>query len=614
MQRNRKFLSLLAVAGLAAGVLASVGSGPAGAAGTTTIYVPKSACAAARPGHLSCFAQKLVRETVPTTAARTALAGGVAETKPAFGNGPVGGYSPAELAKAYGFDPNAATTQTVAIVDAFADPSVVDDLNAFDSHYRITPPGASSFAETSASFRVLNQSGGTDLSAVKSDLGWAGEITLDVDAVRGLCHKCKIVLIEANTNDNANLGAAVNTAVSLGAKIVSNSYGGPETDPENTPAVKADYDHHGVAILASSGDDGWYGWDVSNAGCPGACTTAPTDDVPSTPASYNTVVGVGGTALHVNPDGTRANEEVWNDNGPADIYGYNLGAAMGAAGSGCSTTIAPKLWQAKVAKYATLGCGASLRNGVDVAAIADPFTGFDTFETTLGWCPSGGTDGTGNNTCPSGDPQWETFGGTSLASPVVAAMWALAGGPGGVTYPSLSLYGHFKSTAGSTYDVTVGGTGDCDTATPGFCAGGGNPNNFIPGQDLDCGWSTTDLTDTTYLANRFQCYAQPGYDGVSGVGTPKGLTVFKAMNPTAKISFSGTIKHGVSKSFSGGGSTDPFPGGSISSYAWNWGDGHTSTGKNVSHTYGSKGSRTITLKVTDNYGRSNTKKITVTVT
>jgi PKD repeat protein len=256
-----------------------------------------------------------------------------------------------------------------------------------------------------------------------------------------------------------------------------------------------------------------------------------------------------------------------------------------------------------------------MRSSVDVAAIADPYTGYDIYETTLSWCTSGGTDGNGNH-CPTSDPLWQTFGGTSLASPVIGAMWALAGGPGGVTYPSLSLYGHFKSDSSHpTYDVTVGGTGLCDWATPGFCTNNSNtnPNGWVAGQDVDCGWSTTNTSDPTYLTNRYQCYARPGYDGVSGVGTPKGLNAFKPMNPTAKISFSGTITHGVSKTFSGGNSTDPFPGGSITSYAWNWGDGHTSTGKVVSHTYSTKGTRTITLKVTDNYGRSNTKTITVTV-
>jgi hypothetical protein len=340
----------------------------------------------------------------------------------------------------------------------------------------------------------------------------------------------------------------------------------------------------------------------------------PTDDVPSTPAAYNTVIGVGGTALHLNPDATRASEEVWNENGQGDIWGFNLGAELGAAGSGCSLVFNARAWQTHVAGYTGLGCGSTRRSTVDIAAIADPYTGYDIFETTASWCPSGSNDGNGN-ACPNSDPEWQTLGGTSLASPVIGAMWGLAGGPGSVTYPSLSLYGHFKGDSSHPlYDVTVGGTGMCDWATPGFCTGGSNPNGWVSGQHIDCGWSTTNTSDPTYLANRFQCYARPGYDGVAGVGTPKGLNAFKAMNPKANIKSPGTVTHGVTHTFSASGSSDPFPGGHLT-FVWNWGDGHstTTTSLTAGHKYASAHTRTITLTVTDNYGRTGSKSLTITV-
>ena len=78
-----------------------------------------------------------------------------------------------------------------------------------------------------------------------------------------------------------------------------------------------------------------------------------------------------------------------------------------------------------------------------MAAVADPFTGFDIYE-TFGWC--GGCE-------PDG---WATFGGTSLSSPVVAGLWGLAGGPQkGVGSPAKTLYANFKKHKG-TYDVTTG--------------------------------------------------------------------------------------------------------------------------------------------------------------
>lgn len=572
----------------AAAVVALAVPGAAGATPKTTIQLGQRVCAAARPGHMSCLAMRLVTKQVSAEQAKNLEAAGVARpatAHPDVSFGPAGGYSPGQLATAYGVNPGASTSQTVAIVDAFNDPTVLGDLNHFDSQYGLPQ-------ETTSSFKVVNQTGGSSLPA--NNAGWAGEITLDVQTVRGLCHKCKILLVEAKNSSSANLGAAVNYAAAH-AKIVSNSYGGPETDPEDTNAVKADYNHPGVAILASTGDDGWYDWDNFNAG-------GSSDNVPSTPASYNTVVGVGGTTLNVNPNSTRASESVWNDNGPYDDYGLPMSSAMGASGSGCSTIYNAQQWQQKVAGYGTLGCGSTKRNGVDIAAEADYFTGIDIFESY------------GHPTPVCSGPCWYTIGGTSLASPLIAALWGLAGGPAGVKYPALTLYGHYKSDRSHLYDVTVGGTGLCDLYSPVACWLNTNPNT-LGGGLLDCAWGAS---GSAVKPNHAQCYAQPGYDGVSGVGTPKGTNPFKPLSPTAVISAPSSITHGQSASFSGSKSSSPFPGGSITSYTWNWGDGHSSSGQTVSHTYAAKGTYNVTLTVADTYtsqnnGRVGHKTITVTV-
>ena len=571
--------------------------------GTTTVQLPQRLCAAAAPGTSSCLAIRLVTRQVSSSAAKQLRAAGLA--RPAVvssvASGPAGGYSPAQLATAYGVNPATATSQTVAIVDAFRDPSVTADLNAFDAQYGLP-------AETSTSFKVVSQTGGS-VSGITTDVGWAGEITLDVEAVRGLCHACKILLVEANSNSNDDLGAAVDEAVSLGAMIVSNSYGGTEFSPD---PQASDYDHPGVAILASTGDDGWYDWDFLNLGFA-------SDGAPQIPASYSTVVGVGGTTLNLNPNGTRASETVWNDNGPFDAVGnafaLTYGITGGAAGSGCSSIYNAQVWQKNVSGYSTLGCGATLRNGVDVAADADYFTGFDMYETTS-WCS--GTDGNGN-TCPSSDPGWVTIGGTSLASPLVAAMWGLAGGPGGVNSPAMTLYGHFHTTPSQLYDVTVGGTGACDNTDPVPCGnffGVPNPNTFGAGL-IDCQWGAS---GTAVLPNKYQCNAEPGYDGVSGVGTPNGISPFQPISPSAVIQSPGTLTVGVSHNFSASGSSAPFPGDSITQYKWTWGDGTTTTTAAVtaSHTYTSVGTKTVTLTVTDsdsslNGGRTGSKSIQVSV-
>jgi hypothetical protein len=560
------------------------------AAPTVTRWVAVPVCAKPRPAHASCFAMRLVARQVAAGGAGAAAAQRAATSLPDFLTGPGGGYTPADLASAYGVNPDTATTQTVAIVDAFRNPLVAVELAAFDVQYGLP-------AETGTSFKVVNQAGGSDVSAVPTDVGWAGEIALDVQTVRGLCHKCKIVLVEANSSSFDDLATAVNTAATtVGATIVSNSYGGNES--AMPPADVTKYDHPGVAIIASTGDDGWYGWDKVNPTHSGTG-----QQMSQVPASLNTVVGVAGTSLYLNSDATRAAETVWNNNGPHDYDGWLLNDT-GASGGGCSQQFNAQNWQKNVAGYGTLGCATNRRSSTDIAAIADPFTGYDIF-LSFGQV----------------SPGWFTYGGTSLAAPVVAALWGLAGGPGGVAYPALSLYGHFKSDATKhLYDVTLGGTGSCNTSTLASCAywwttsPTGNPNLTGLGP-LDCAWDSSTLDPATPLANRYQCYAQKGYDGVSGVGTPIGTTPFTPMNPTAAIASPGTVTHGVAKSFSGAGSTDPFPGGSIATYKWTWGDGQTTTSASptANHTYAAAGARTVKLTVTDNYGRNGSKSISITV-
>jgi subtilase family serine protease len=404
--------------------------------------------------------------------------------------GPAGGYTPAQLAKAYGVNAGGSTSITVGIVDAFDDPTAKADLNHFDAQYGLP-------AETSSSFKKVSQTGSTT-SLPTVDTGWAGEITLDLDAVRGLCHKCKIVLVEANSSSFSDLSTAVNQAVAQGAKVISNSYGGAESGPSST--LEARYNHKGVVITASTGDDGYFGWDHQND----AGTSPGVANIPST---LNTVVAVGGTSLQLNDNGTRSSEAVWNENGHLDVTGNNLSAAMGATGGGCSTLYNAQSWQANVANYANTGCG-SKRLAADISALADPYTGYDIYGTT-------------------GLTGWATFGGTSLSSPLIAAMFALAGGAHGVDYPSQTIYKNFKSTPKDFYDVTEGGNGFCGGSSPASCkaifTGNVGPNNFF-GVQVDCGFKGT----TSTLTNKTRaCDAATGYDGPTGVGTPKGVAGLK---------------------------------------------------------------------------------------
>ena len=461
---------------------------------SVTVWKAVRMCAPATATRMSCHGMRLVPRQVAVTRYSSARA------RAAVASGAAGGYSPGQLAKAYHVNPwsTAARGITVGIVDAYNSPSVQSDLNKFDAHYGLP-------AENATSFRIVNQRGATSLP--KADPGWAGEITLDVEAVRGLCHRCRIVLVEADSDSPGNLAKATDQAVTQGASLVSMSFGGPENRSNATLA--AAYNHPKVAMIAATGDDGYHRWDNINA-------RQAVSNKSEVPASYKTVIGVGGTSLYLNSDGTRSTEQVWNSNGPSDFDGnstFGFGSALGAAGSGCSTRNAAQPWQRSVAGYRSLGCASGMRSEVDIAMVADPFTGYDIYEKY-----------------PYRSGAWGTAGGTSLAAPLIAAMWATAGGPGGVRYPAKSLYQHFKRTPHSVFDISTGGTGFCSTSTPTYCkhVWGRNPNTRRAGARIDCGFPAYGV-NAAPLANRYQCYARKGYDGPTGVGVPNGAAVFKPM-------------------------------------------------------------------------------------
>jgi hypothetical protein len=191
------------------------------------------------------------------------------------------------------------------------------------------------------------------------------------------------------------------------------------------------------------------------------------------------VVAVGGTSLTVGEHGEWLGEEVWNDR-------------EGAGGGGCSAIGLAPAWQPLAAGWAAVGCGEA-RASADVSADADPATGVAVYDSV----PE-----------KSGEepPEWIQVGGTSVASPIIASAFALAGGAQGVAYPAATLYAHAGTAA--LHDITAGGSGECD----GVYTRGCNGSLQSP---LDCG----------PLASI--CNAAPGYDGPTGVGTPIGLEAFK---------------------------------------------------------------------------------------
>jgi hypothetical protein len=363
----------------------------------------KRLCAPAGPGQASCFAH-----------VRTDEAGNIVAN-----NNPAGaqGFGPADLAAAYSIPTAIPSNATIAIVDAYDYPNALADVSTYRSNYGLP-------ALCSGCFTRVGQTG-TSTFPTQTDAGWQGEMALDLDMASAACPSCKILLVEANSTSTPDLFGAIDTAVRLGATVVSNSWGGGPED-------EVDLNHPGVAIFASSGDGG-YGVQY--------------------PAGSPFVTAVGGTSLTVNTGTTRGwSETVWS-----------------GAGSGCTSNTKPS-WQKDT------GCAG--RTIADVSAVADPDTGVAVYD--------------------SGRGGWIVLGGTSVASPLVAGIYALTSNGTATGQLSYVLPSEFN-------DVVSGSNGSCGT----------------------------------YL-----CNGGPGYDGPTGNGTPNGRKMLPAVtgiSPTSGPNVGGTV-------------------------------------------------------------------------
>ena len=486
--RTRDIPALLA--GAAAAALLAL---PASAAGQVTPlpasdYGVKAACNHVAAGHAGCMALQLVPLTAAAKAHSHPL--GVVRANLAPAPSPAAGsfgLRPSDVHTAYQLPTTAASAQTVAIVDAFNNPTVESDLQAYSEEFGlpscthgggclsvVNEEGASSplpYPKTLTELETGLAGSGVERAQAEEAAGWGLEISLDIDAVHATCQSCHIELVEAASSGVEDLERAEQTAVESGAGEVTNSWGGPELGM--TPALESTspFNHPGTVITASAGDDGYLSWDAERAGERGYANF---------PASSPHVVSVGGTRLSLGAGSVWNGETVWN--------------GSGAGGGGCSIVFTAPAWQQAVSDWSSVGCAAK-RAVADVSADADPYTGLAVHDTS----PE----------CP-GTEHWCTIGGTSLASPMVAAVFALAGGAGGVSYPAHTLYANAAAGHGAMHDVTTGSNGECTfphskTGLSGCTAAE---------EGADC-------------SSHLICMAATGYDGPSGLGTPNGVEAFQ---------------------------------------------------------------------------------------
>ncbi|HET9102844.1 MAG TPA: S53 family peptidase [Solirubrobacteraceae bacterium] len=434
---RRTFLVLLGVL-----VVGALGAG-------TALATPGLGAAPRLPLHggvsvdLACSNPANAGRTGSVLGAANATAGGqlrcfsralgkAGEKGPLIMAGPTG-LGPAQIQSAYKLAGLNASGRTVAIVDAYNDPKAASDLATYRNAY-----GLPACTVSNGCFEQINQNGATS-PLPSGDYGWAEEISLDLDAVSAACPTCHILLVSAKSASTSDLATAVNTAAKQpGVAAISNSYGGSEASSETS--TDSAYNHPGIAVTASSGDSG-YGVEY--------------------PAASRYVTAVGGTTLSQASGTSRG----WTE------------TAWSGAGSGCSAYEAKPAWQTDT--------GCAKRTVADVSADADPNSGLGVYDTYNQCGSSSFCDYLIEVGAVQGLDGWAQVGGTSLSSPLVASVYALAGNSASTSYGSYP-YSH----PSSLFDVTSGSN------------------------------STTGCTPS-YL-----CTAGAGYDGPTGLGTPNGTGAF----------------------------------------------------------------------------------------
>lgn len=352
-------------------------------------------------------------------------------------------FTPAQVAHAYGFDQIAfinssgqsvkgdGSGQTIAIVDAYDDPNVATDLAIFDNAYGLSNNDA-------AGAFVLTKATPQGTPAV--DGGWSQEISLDVQWAHAIAPKAHILLVEALNSSLNNLLSAVDYArKQAGVVAVSMSWGAGEFSSEST------YDSHfttpskhpGVTFIASSGDTGaqtiW-------------------------PAVSPNVVGVGGTSLYLNTDGSYGSESAWS-----------------GSGGGISAYESKPAYQSSVTQSSTK------RTSPDISYDADPYTGFPVYDSVnnYGWMQFGGTS--------AGAPQWAALVAIADQGRALAGKTSLDGA-------SQALPAIYAMNTANFHDITTGTTGFAATAGYDLATGRGTPLANIVVKDLVAAGSSSTST------------------------------------------------------------------------------------------------------------------------
>jgi subtilase family serine protease len=439
-------------------------------------------------------------------------------------NLPSCGYDAAEIQKAYGLDKVYkagwdGTGQTIVIVDAFGSNTIVDDANLF-SELNGLP------ALTPSNFQIFTPNGSATCTATNGCIAgnWQFETTLDVEWAHAIAPGAKIVLVLAANNSFSNLDIANLFAIEneLGS-VLSNSFGISEAalvalDPSELTVENGISEIAaalGISQQISSGDSG----DLlaSNQADFGINSVSVLANAASPFAT-----GVGGTSTFLDSKNNIKLQTGWGLNfariaeptpNPPTIPPLLFGFQSGSGGGTSAVFAKPKFQKSLKGKF---------RQVPDIAMNADPETGNEIIVTP---------------TSVPGDDQFvEVFGGTSLACPMFSAYWAIAnqaagGGPIGEAAPIL-----YALPASAITDVNLTPV-DTLLNVSGLII---DPPNFPTFESP--AFLAQPLENTTlFVSALFQSSSStrwdvftfgtdsslvtgPGWDNVTGLGTPNGLT------------------------------------------------------------------------------------------
>ncbi|MGV9990218.1 S53 family peptidase [Streptomyces sp. NPDC003374] len=399
----------------------------------------------------------------------------------------VQGYTGKQLRAAYGAGGYTGKGVRIAITDAYASPTI-----AFDAQTYAKKHGDQAW-KTGQLRQVLpkNYTRTEECGAA----GWYGEETLDVEAVHAVAPDASVTYVGgASCYDDDLLDSLSKIVDNHLADIVSNSWG--DIEANQTPDLAAAYDQvfqfgavEGIGFYFSSGDNGD---EVANTG------TKQVD----TPANSAWVTAVGGTSLAVGKGDTYLWETGWGtEKATLSADGKSWtgfpGAFTSGAGGGTSRTVPQPFYQRNVVPKALATANNAAGNRVvpDIAAIADPNTGFKVGQT---------------QTFPDGTQRYSEYriGGTSLAAPVIAAVQALAqqaAGGKAIGFANPAIYGKYGTKI--YHDVVDRPTGK-DLAVARV--------DFVNGFDAADGLSVS----VRSLGKDSSLKAVKGYDDVTGVGSP----------------------------------------------------------------------------------------------